>query len=142
MSEDEKKRLLEAARKVELYEAREVCRLAIADMSLVEAGKSRAIDNVLRQALPMKDGVLDSAKLTEAVKAEAKREGEYIAALGYHGVTGMGLAGPTPIKEVDKKEEKRLRKEAKRLAESQADVFSTLMGDAKAAEFAAHGRAA
>ena len=79
MSEDEKKRLFEAARIVEQGHAREVATLALSDVSLIEAGKSRVVDSVIRMGLPMKDGVLDQAKFVETVKAEAVREGAYLA---------------------------------------------------------------
>lgn len=138
MSEDEKKRLFEAARIVEQDNARKIGVAALSDVSLVEAGKSRAIDNVIGRGLPMANGVLDSTKFVEAVKAEAGREGAYLAQLLGTGVRGMGN-GPavTTLTEAEQKAE---RKAAKRLREAQVDVFADLTGDKRAGEFAAQGR--
>jgi hypothetical protein len=137
MSEDEKKRLFEAARIVEQDTARRIATSALADLSLTEAGKSMAVDNVLRMGIPMANGVLDQAKLTESVKEEAGRIGAFIAQTIGTGVRGMGSA---PAVALTEKEEKQARKAAKRLQEANASVFSDLMGDGAAASFAAQGR--
>ena len=140
MSEDEKKRLFEAARIVEQGHAREVATQALSDVSLIEAGKSRVIDTVIRMGLPMKDGVLDQAKFVETVKAEAVREGAYLASLLGTGVRGMGSA-PASVT-LTEKEQKQARKAEKRLQEAANSVFSDLTGDPRAGALAAHGRAA
>ena len=139
MTDDEKKRLFEAARIVEQDSARRVATSALSDVSLIEAGKSRVIDNVIRLGLPMKDGVLDTVKFTQSVKEEAKREGAYLASLMGTGVRGMGSA---PAPELGKKELKEAKKEAKRLQEAANSVFADLTGDTRAGEYAARGRAA
>ena len=139
MTDDEKKRLFEAARIVEQDSARRIATSALSDVSLIEAGKSRVIDSVIRMGLPMKDGVLDTVKFTESVKEEAKREGAYLASLMGTGVRGMGSA---PAPELGKKELKEAKKEAKRLQEAANSVFADLTGDERAGAFAAHGRAA
>lgn len=139
MTDDEKKRLFEAARIVEQDSARRIATSALSDVSLIEAGKSRVIDSVIRMGLPMKDGVLDIVKFTESVKEEAKREGAYLASLMGTGVRGMGSA---PAPELGKKELKEAKKEAKRLQEAANSVFADLTGDERAGAFAAHGRAA
>lgn len=142
MSEDEKKRLLEAARIVETQNAREVGRAALSDLSLLEAGKSRAIDNVITRGLPMAGGLLDTAKFTEAVKAEAKREGEYLASLmGGGRVVGMGAAQAVPIAE-SKKERKAREAALKEADAGRVNIFADIMGDSRAGAFAARGRAA
>lgn len=139
MSEDEKKRLFEAARIVEAQRAREVGIAALSDMTLLEAGKSRSIDRVIARGLPMKNGMLDTEKFTESVKAEAKAEGEYLASiLGLGRVNGMG-AGPAPV-QLSKKELKEAKKAAKALREAETGIFADIMGDSRAGAFAAHGR--
>ena len=140
MSEDEKKRLFEAARIVEQDNARKIGAAALSDVSLVEAGKSRAIDNVIARGLPMANGVLDTVKFIESVKAEAGREGAYLAQLLGTGVRGMGN-GPAAVT-LTEAEEKKQRKAEKRLREAQVDVFTDLTGDKTAGAFAAQGRAA
>jgi hypothetical protein len=142
MSEDEKKRLLEAARIVETQNAREVGRAALSDLSLLEAGKSRAIDNVIGRGLPMVNGLLDTAKFIEAVKAEAKREGEYLAALlGGGRVIGMGGSPSVQVHE-SKKERKAREAALKESDASRAGIFSDIMGSSLAGAHAARGRAA
>jgi hypothetical protein len=142
MSEDEKKRLLEAARIVETQNAREVGRAALSDLSLLEAGKYRAIDNVIGRGLPMTNGLLDTAKFVEAVKAEAKREGEYLAALlGGGRVVGMGGAPSVAVHE-SKKERKAREAALKEADASRAEIFSDIMGNSFAGTHAARGRAA
>ena len=140
MSEDEKKRLFEAARIVEQGHAREVAAQALSDVSLIEAGKSRVIDTALRMGLPMKDGVLDQAKFVETVKAEAVREGAYLASLLGTGVRGMGSA-PASVT-LTETEQKQARKAEKRLQEAANSVFADLTGDPRAGALAAQGRAA
>lgn len=66
------------------------------DVSLQPAAKEYIIANVLREALPVKDGALDTVKLTEAINAEAKRYGSSLP--GGARVTGMGVASLTEAK--------------------------------------------
>lgn len=140
MSEDEKKRLFEAARLVEEGRARVVASSALSDLSLLEAGKNKVIDSVIRLGLPRKNGMLDEAELIETVKAEAKREGEYLASLlGGGRVSGMGAA---PAVQLTEKELKQERRRQERLKEAANSVFADLTGDPRAGAFAAQGRAA
>ena len=103
----------------------------------MEAGKARVVDTCLRH-MPMKDGALDETAFVESVKDEAKREGKYLAELMGTGVRGMGAA-PVQLSEAD---EEKQRKAEQRLLESSASVFADIIGDPKAAMFAAKGRAA
>lgn len=140
MSDDEKKRLFEAARIVEEGRARVVATSALSDLSLLEAGKNKVIDSVIRLGLPRKNGMLDEAALVETVKAEAKREGEYLASLfGGGRVTGMGGAAPVQLTE---KELKKQRQAGERKVQESASIFTDLTGDPRAGAFAAQGRAA
>lgn len=139
MSDAEKAELREAARVVREGRARAIATAALAGISLMEAGKSRVIDLCVR-TLPMKDGVLDEAKLTETVTEEAKREGAYLASIVGTGVRGMGApAQVVAITEAQRTE--RAATEERQLKES-TSIFADLMGNSKAAVYAAKGRAA
>lgn len=141
MTEDEKKRLFEAARIVEGDRARRIATAALADVSLIEAGKSRVIESSIRN-LPLKDGVLDEAKLIETVKDEAKREGEYLASLiGSGRVTNMGGGFTAPAQLTEAQIESNRLAGERRIKESEY-IFGDLLGDPTAAKFAAKGRAA
>jgi hypothetical protein len=141
MTEDEKKRLFEAARIVEGDRARRIATSALSDVSLIEAGKTRVIESSIRN-LPMKDGVLDEAKLIETVKDEAKREGEYLASLmGSGRVTGMGGGAAAPAQLTEAQRESNRLEGERELKESE-NVYGDLMGNASAAKYAAKGRAA
>ena len=60
-------------------------------ISLPDPMKQLVVDNVLREALPIKDGIIDSAKFREAIETEAKRVGQaFGAATGSGNVYGMG----------------------------------------------------
>lgn len=137
MSEDEKKQLREAVRIVTEDRARRLAESTLRDVTLMEAGKTRVVDTCLRH-MPMKDGALDETAFVESVKDEAKREGKYLAELMGTGVRGMGAA-PVQLSEAD---EEKQRKAEQRLLESSASVFADIIGDPKAAMFAAKGRAA
>ena len=83
---------------------------ALSGLALGEASKQRVIESVLRGELPVKDGVLDVAKFTELVTAEAKREAAYVQSLTGGGrVIGMGISvttetDPAKIAEAQKRE--------------------------------------
>lgn len=100
---DANAKLLERALK---GDAREEAARILAGISLHEAAKVLVIENVLRD-IPQKDGVLDTAKWTEAVNAEAKRVGAVVsAATGSGQVNGMGAGAPiVPVTETRKPEE-------------------------------------
>lgn len=139
MTEAEKAELREAARVVREGRARSIAGIALADVSLIEAGKSRVIDSCVRN-IPMKDGVLDEPKLIETVKEEAKREGAYLASLmGSGRVTGMGIGGGQPVARLTEAERKTAREAEKIEIEESEDVYGDLTGNPLAAKFAARG---
>lgn len=128
-------RLLERAIKVD---ARDVAAETLKDLSLAEVGKQRVIETALRN-VPLKNGDLDRAVFVEAVKAEAKREGAYVASLGTGGrVIGMGAA-PVELTEAQKTE---AEAKAKRDTDRSVSIFESLGMPKDAAVFAAKGRAA
>ena len=107
------------------------------DMSLPDAAKEYVIETVLKEALPMKDGALDTAKFTEAVNAEARRFGAAIGA-GPR-VTGMGAA---PVVEITEAQRAQMAANQKAEDEMYKESWSTLLdGNAKLAEVAVRGRA-
>lgn len=66
----------------------------LSGLTLPEPSKQRVIDSLLERALPKTaTGDLDEVKFAEAVNAEAKKEGAYVANLiGSGRVTGMGVS--------------------------------------------------
>ena len=119
-------------------DAREAATAILKDVTLHEAAKGLVIETVLRD-IPQKDGVLDTAKFTEAVNAEAKRIGEVMAAAGTgHRPVGMGGA---PV-QIDAKEAERRAVAEKASEENAVKVFESLGMPEAAAKFAAKGRAA
>ncbi len=112
----------------------------LAPLALQESSKSRVIELVLERAVPVKDGALDLTKFTEAVNAQAKVEGEYVASLtGAGRVIGMGSAPP-----VDPAAETKMREAAVRSHKRAVDVFSEfgLPADAVKAIASGYGEAA
>jgi hypothetical protein len=138
MSDEEKKELREAARLVREGRARQVAALAISDVSLIEAAKQRVIETCIRNLPMTAAGTLDEAKLTEAVKAGAKAEGEYLATIMPQGVRGMG--GAPVVQQLSEADRTRRVEEEKSFREAGVSIFSDLMGDPNAAKFAAVGR--
>ncbi len=117
-------------------EARDIAAAALEGVTLPDQAKRKVIDSVLRESLPMKDGAVDETKLRESVTAEAKREGEYLASLSGSGqIQGMG-AGTSPAP-IDPKEAERRAADEKAFDDRSLQVFESLMGDKRAAEFAA-----
>ena len=107
------------------------------DVALPAQSKEYVIETVLRNPLPLKDGALDTVKLTEAVNAEASR---FAAATGQaQRVTGMGVAAT-----VDTRESAATRAEALKLQEADDEkTFLFLVdGNKDAAKFALEGRVA
>jgi hypothetical protein len=104
------------------------------DVALPAQAKEYIIESVLRNPLPLKDGALDTVKLTEAVNAEASR---FAAATGQaQRVTGMGVAAT-----VDTKEAERRAAAAKDQDAEDLRVFESLMdGNKEAAKLALQGR--
>ncbi len=108
----------------------------LAPLALQESSKSRVIE----RAVPVKDGALDLARFTEAVNAQAKVEGEYVASLtGAGRVIGMGSAPPA-----DPAAETKMREAAARSHKRAVDVFSEfgLPADAVKAIASGYGEAA
>ena len=98
MTDAEKQQLKEALGLSQTLLEKERRREAIAEgakylqgISLPSAMKELTMENVLREALPIKDNQLDVAKLREAIDREAKRVGAaYGQATGLGTVYGMG----------------------------------------------------
>jgi hypothetical protein len=110
-------------------DALELAGAVLATTSLNEAQRKYVAESVIAQEIPVKDGALDAAKLTEAVNAAAKA---YSATLPSTGVRGMG-PGPTLVQE---SVEVKAAREAE-LKESQARQVRALMDlglDEKAAK--------
>ncbi len=130
------KRLLERAIR---GDAREEAQRILHDVSLTEVSKARVIDTVMGRSIPVKDDVLDVTAFTEAVNAEAKREGQYVAQLmGSGRVVGMGAGGtvetdPAKLREA----QDRQKKDRDLFLEEAADVFGDLLGSKEAGKAAA-----
>ena len=75
-------------------------------LSLHADTKARIVKRVTESTLPVKEGVLDVAKLRESIVAIAKEEGEYASRLSGGGrVFGMGTGGTVTTTEAKKPEE-------------------------------------
>jgi hypothetical protein len=122
-------------------DAREEATRCLESVTLPAQAKTRIIERALEK-LPLKEaGGLDVEKFRTVVVAEAKTEGEYLAQVTGSGrVFGMG-SGPA-LKEADPKEEKRLRKEAKRRQEDAISIFESIGMPKEAAAISARGRVA
>ncbi len=98
---------------------------------LPDATKKKIVEASLKQ-IPTKDGALDVEKFRAIVVAEAKSESEYLAlVVGAGRVVGMGpsfaaaeVVDPEKVREAQKQQ----RKEAKRLKESEDEIWSDLTG--------------
>jgi hypothetical protein len=124
-------------------DAREEAARILKAVTLHEASKSRVIDLVLAQTIPVIDGALDVAKFTEAVNAQAKIEGAYVASITGSGrVVGMGsgVVEADPIKTRESRQQQ--EEDDKRFTEGAVDIFSRLTGDPKAGKAAAYKGAA
>lgn len=99
------KRLLERALK---GDAVVIATRVLSTLALPEMSKQRVIESVTERAIPLTaTGEVDEAKLTEAVNAEAKREGAYVASLtGGARVIGMGTAPAVQLDEAEIKRQK------------------------------------
>lgn len=145
VTEAEAKALIEAAvspfrTRALKGDAREEAARLLRDIDLPEAAKTRIIERSIASVPTTAAGELDSVKLRETIVAEAKNEGEYLAAVsGARGVHGMGAApAPAPRPEDIAARE---AAEQRELAEDIA-MYEAMGMDRKAAEFAAKGRAA
>lgn len=135
-SKETNRKLLERAIR---GDAREHIASVLKGNTLHDAGKELVMESVMRGALPMKDGELDTAALKESVDAETKKIGAAIAAaIGSGTVRGMGAA---PVVPIDAKEVERKENDAKRAHESAVATFTRFGMDKTAAEAAARGRA-
>jgi len=94
--------------------------------------KEYIIGTVLKEALPVKEGALDTVKLAESVSAEAKRYAATMTASGR--VTGMGA--PAPV-QIDATESARRAADAKKLHESSVRSLQELGLSETAAKAAA-----
>jgi hypothetical protein len=132
--------------------AREEAARILESVTLPEVAKTRIIERSVGFAVVEANGSIDIKKFREVVVAEAKAEGRYLRELtGAGNVIGMGsgaapFADPPTAEQIASREadDKRLRKQAKRLQEAQVNSFARLMnGNTSAAEKAAtKGRAA
>jgi hypothetical protein len=109
-------------------------------VSLPDAAKKRIVERVV-ESLDLTVDV-DPKKLREAVVAESKSEGEYLAELTGSGrVTGMGSASVAESG-LSKKERKALKEARKEQAKGTVSIFERLGMPKNAAEIAAKGRVA
>ena len=151
MTEAEGKRLIEAAvsaataplreRAVRGDAQAEGTRL-LESVALPQAAKTRIIERAVKAMVITADGGLDLTKFREAVVAEAKSEGEYLAQVtGAGRVFGMGIPGVAAV--APKPEEIAAREAAaKRDEADQVEVWKSLGLSENAAKHAAKGRAA
>jgi len=141
MTAEEIKRLVEAEtrpyrERLLKADAREMGLRILESVALPDRTKRRVVETVV-SALDASQP-LNETKLTEAINAAAKEEGEYLASVTGSGrVIGMGAAAAVKPKEL--KEAKKRAKEERR---DSVDVFESLMGDRKAAKLAVTGRGA
>lgn len=119
----------------------------LAPLALNEAQKQFIVENVLREALPIKDGALDEKAFEGLVTTEAKRVAALLG-VGLGEVHGMGTGTPGEDEDDDiltkkrLKEAKRQRKLAEADHEEEVAIFESLGMPKDAATFAAKGRAA
>lgn len=112
----------------------------LSGISLPDAAKTKITARATAALPKTAEGALDVAKLREAVVAEAKAEGQYLAIVTGGGrVIGMGAA---PAVQVDPKEAERQQTEAKQTRESEVATFRRLGLSEAAALAAVEGRVA
>ncbi len=144
MSPEEVKTLVESSVKAALTEAqkpladlrqrairgdaREEAARLLESVTLPEKAKTRIIQRALTSTFPLTaDGSLDMKAFSDFVVAEAQAEGAYLASITGSGrILGMGSAGT--VVEIDKKSEKKLRKEAERAQKNDLQVMESLLG--------------
>ena len=154
MTEQEITRIVEArvaaalaASPVKLLESRALrgdataeAMLIMSGLALPEAAKARVITAVTGDgAVPLKEGRIAHTKFKDLVMAEAQKEAAYLSGItGQGNVFGMGPSAGAPPADPEKVrlQEKADRKAAKRLRESEIDVFAGLMGNRVAAKLA------
>jgi hypothetical protein len=147
MTAEETQKLIEAAvapfrQRVITGDARAEATRLLETITLPAIAKNRIIERACATVPLTEAGELDVNKLREAVVAESKAEGEYIASLtGGAQVRGMGIgmvAQPAP------KPEEIAAREAQRKAEDEDEIgiFESIGMSPDAAKFAARGRVA
>jgi hypothetical protein len=120
-------------------DARELATKILKGTTLIEAAQTRVIEAVCAGEIPQADGVLDAVKLTEAVNAAAKREGEYVAALVGSGQV-RGLGSPAPVVQIDAKEAERVKEERTQRFQESVRAFQNMgMPEAEAKRAAMRG---
>jgi hypothetical protein len=150
MTADEAKKLVEAAvatataplrERALRGDAREEATRLLESISLPGAAKTRIIERSIATLPTTAEGALDVAKFREAVVAEAKAEGEYIASITGSGkVFGMGSA--VRVAEALKPEQIAAREAAAKSEEAESiKVWESLGMTPEAAKLAYQGRA-
>lgn len=133
--QESNRRLLERALR---SDAREQGMKLLEGVSLPHAAKLRVIEAVIEAGIPSKDDALDLTKFTEAVNAQAQKEGRYVSELtGAGRVVGMGSGPIDADPKLREAEEQRREREAKQLKEAGESVFAALMGNKDAGILAA-----
>jgi len=145
MTADETKKLIEAAvapyqQRLLRSDAREEATRLLEGVALPAAAKTKIIERATTTVPTTAEGAIDLAKFREMVVAEAKAEGEYLAAISPQGrVTGFGAPGPMLV---PPKPEEIAAREAQEKADFEAyvKIYERQGMSRKAAEFAARGR--
>lgn len=148
MSPEEMKKLIEAsvaeatapltARLLKADCEKEARRL-LSEVELPQAAVDKVVERVI-EALPMKDGQLDTEAFRKLIVTEAKSMGSFLSQVTGSGrVVGMGAS--SLFSEAEPEPDKKALKEAKRRAKEErkadVDVFEAFMGgDRKAAKLA------
>lgn len=89
---------------------------ALADIRLPQPSKVKIMQR-LAESIPLTEaGVVDKDKLKTLVETEATAEAQFLEALGYGHVEGLGTAAPN-TKELEEKEAKAHKESMKDLAE-------------------------
>lgn len=144
MTADDVKKLVEAELRTARLpnDARQEATRLLETVNLKPETKAFVIDAVLRGALPVKEGALDTDEFGKLIVAEAQRVGKILTAESGSGqVRGMGL--PFMMPEAVKPEVIAAREaQAKREVDDEIAVFESLGMTPRAAQFAAKGRVA
>ena len=139
MSPDEVRRLVEAAtqplrEQLVKADARNEAGKILSGVSLPQAAKDRLTESALANVPRTADGSMDGAKFRESLLVEAKKEGEYLAALTGSGrVQGLGVAPAAQVQLTEAEQ----RAQEKRELEDATRVFESLGMPKSAAEKAA-----
>lgn len=140
MTQDEAKALIESAvapfrARALRGDAREEAQRLLETATLPQETKARIIETVMRD-VPMKDGEIDLTKFREAVVAETKREGEYLARMiGSGAVRGLGISLVPPQDPAKLKEAREAEVQTEKdLREAELKTFGRLLGSADAAK--------